>query len=195
MPTGYTAAVVDGRVTEFPAFAMSCARAFGALVTMRDDPSDAVIPDEIVPSPYYANRLEGLQVRLKELKGLTPEQVETAASEAHEKACQCYADSERERLEANARIEAMSAKVSAWEPPSPDHQEMKSFMLQQLSISISDSYSKPPEKLLAWEWLAREVSQTLNEINSSIKHHAEEVERAQGRTQWIKQLRASLEVV
>lgn len=37
MPTGYTASVQEGKVTEFRDFAMECARAFGALVMMRDE--------------------------------------------------------------------------------------------------------------------------------------------------------------
>ena len=35
MPTGYTAAVCSGEITEIKDFALSCARAFGALITMR----------------------------------------------------------------------------------------------------------------------------------------------------------------
>lgn len=45
MPTGYTADVQSGKVTDFAEYAMNCARAFGALVLMRDDPSDADIPE------------------------------------------------------------------------------------------------------------------------------------------------------
>lgn len=37
MPTGYTDAIKDG--ISFNQFILSCARAFGALITMRDEPS------------------------------------------------------------------------------------------------------------------------------------------------------------
>jgi hypothetical protein len=50
MPTGYTAAVADGTITEFPDFAMQCARAFGTLVLMRDEPQDAAIPEKFEPA-------------------------------------------------------------------------------------------------------------------------------------------------
>lgn len=56
MPTGYTAAVCDGKITEFPAFALQCARAFGALITMRDDAMNAPIPEEIKPDTSYYDK-------------------------------------------------------------------------------------------------------------------------------------------
>lgn len=59
MPTGYTAGVKDGTVTDFKAFVMQCARAFGALIDMRDDPSDVPIPKSFAPSSYGKNILDG----------------------------------------------------------------------------------------------------------------------------------------
>jgi len=57
MPTGYTYPVVEGKITEFSDFALSCARAFGALITMRDDPHDTPIPETFEPSDYNAKKL------------------------------------------------------------------------------------------------------------------------------------------
>jgi len=37
MPTGYTADLNDGKQVTFQEFTMKCARAFGALIEMRDD--------------------------------------------------------------------------------------------------------------------------------------------------------------
>lgn len=53
MPTGYTVGIADGKITTFEQYAMTCARAFGALVMMRDDPFDAPIPEEIKVADYY----------------------------------------------------------------------------------------------------------------------------------------------
>lgn len=55
MPTGYTAAIADG--IDFKTYALSCARAFGALVEMRDEPANAPIPEEFKPSSYYVTSL------------------------------------------------------------------------------------------------------------------------------------------
>ena len=40
MPTGYTAIIEDDPNCTFEQYLMRCARAFGATVTMRDDPLD-----------------------------------------------------------------------------------------------------------------------------------------------------------
>lgn len=49
MPTGYTADLME-KGMEFKPFVLQCARAFGALITMRDDSLDA-------PSPKSLNRM------------------------------------------------------------------------------------------------------------------------------------------
>ncbi len=53
MPTGYTQAIVDNPNLSFKSFVLQCSRAFGALVTMRDDDNNAPIPDEIKPDDYH----------------------------------------------------------------------------------------------------------------------------------------------
>ena len=55
MPTGYTAKIADGQT--FEEFILSCARAFGALVEMRDEPADAPIPEEFKPSAYHTTQI------------------------------------------------------------------------------------------------------------------------------------------
>ena len=65
MPTGYTDAIKDG--ITFQQFAMNCARAFGACVTMRDDPSDKPIPERFEPSAWHKERLGDAYAALSEL--------------------------------------------------------------------------------------------------------------------------------
>ena len=56
MPTGYTAYVQDGVITEFADFAMKCARAFGALIDMRDESLDAEIRVQREPNTEYFDK-------------------------------------------------------------------------------------------------------------------------------------------
>lgn len=60
MPTGYTWDIKD-EIT-FEQFIMNCARAFGALVEMRDEPRDKKIPDELKPSDYHNKELSKHQM-------------------------------------------------------------------------------------------------------------------------------------
>jgi len=44
MPTGYTAEIYEGeKEVTFEKFALTCARAFGACITIRDEPMSASI--------------------------------------------------------------------------------------------------------------------------------------------------------
>jgi hypothetical protein len=70
VPTGYTATLNHGEQT-FPDFALHCARAFGALVSLRDESSDTPIPEVIEPSPYELEYLEKTRVKLFELTELS----------------------------------------------------------------------------------------------------------------------------
>lgn len=193
MPTGYTAEVVDGKVTEFPDFALICARAFGALITMRDDPMDAPIPDEFEPDGYYAKRVaEGLK-ELGNVQAMSNSEASDAAAKAHKEALEHRANYLR-RQEAEAeRINAMLAKVRAWTPPTPDHQGMKKFMVEQLTISLPGEYAPAvPELLDGPTWRQRRIDTLAEEVARHKIEREKEVERAKTRTQWVKDLRASL---
>lgn len=194
MPTGYTYPVVDGKITEFSDFALSCARAFGALITMREDPMDKPIPDEIAPdTKYYDERLAEHQKRLGEVLDMTDAECDAAAAAEHEEALKSRADYlARQEAEA-ARINAMLVKVRAWTPPTADHTEMKKFMIDQLVMSLPGTYSPAiPEKLDGATWRKRTGDELAQSVVRDKAEIAKEIERAAGRTLWIKSLRMSL---
>jgi len=195
MPTGYTAPVVDGEVTEFKDFALRCARAFGALISMRDEPLSAPIRDEVDGDEgYYKERLNEDIALLAKLEAMT---LEDAAVES-EKDYQTIGKWHRESIERltaeNDRLKAMEAKVFAWEPPTRDHQEMKNFMLEQLRISYNDTsfYSKDLVKQTPIEWLHNKITETKKEIKRYTKEAEKEAERIASRNKWIKELKESL---
>ena len=127
---------------------MQCARAFGALIEMRDSHPDAEIPFEFPVSDYHVKQ----EVKARELL-LTTEALSLA--ESNDKAAAEYqreVDAYHERKERRAtvrhRYESMLERAKAWDPPSADHVEMKQFMIQQLEESIKfdcdGSYDKFP---------------------------------------------------
>jgi membrane-bound lytic murein transglycosylase len=195
MPTGYTHGVADGKVTDFPTFAMECARAFGALISMRDD-YDAPVPDEFQPSDYHAVQLEEARLRLTELQALTPEQAEERAAEAYVKACESNAQFKANTDEKRRRYEAMLEQVRAWEPPTAEHVELKRFMEAQLTDSIRHDCEWQPEEPVRQSW-SEWLDDQLKQAHSSIRYHASEdaAERARiaGRNAWVKGLRESLQ--
>lgn len=196
MPTGYTAGVADGSITEFSDFAMQCARAFGALISLRDAPSGTPIPDEFKPSPYHDEQLAAAKARQCELTLMTPEQVEIAAEAAFEVATVRKQERDAANEEQRRRYLAMRAHVEAWKAPSRDHEGLRTFMLEQLTQSIDFDCSSEPSKALvkpsSQEWLARQIEINDSDLVYHSRQAAEEVRRCVERTKWVCQLRASL---
>ncbi len=197
MPTGYTADVQSGKITEFNDFVMQCARAFGALVTMRDSPADATIPDRFEPSDYHDKELVEARDRIAFLKRLSDEDKEREASAAFDRRMSEWRRRCDQRIEHKARYSTMLEKVRAWEPPTSEHTGLKDFMVKQLSESIdvdcSSTYDDEPQRQTGEEWFACEMK----EANRSFKYHTKERacehERAASRTKWVRDLRSSLQ--
>lgn len=201
MPTGYTADVATGKVAEFREFAMQCARAFGALVTMRDDAPDAPIPDAFEPANYYQERLDKAIAERSRIHAMTvSEAVEDLAKHNAKQA------TARQRLVAESadtrkRYEAMLSKATAWVPPTTEHQGLKDFMVQQLTESIrwdchdEDDFAErcyPSFAGNASEWLTILDAKADQEVEAARKSLDEEVQRCRSRTAWLRNLRDSL---
>lgn len=196
MPTGYTADVQSGSVTEFPDFAMQCARAFGALITMREDPSGAVIPDRFEPSNYHAQKLKEVNSELTRLQGLSYDEIRAERDIDEAKRIARRTEFAGNQMAHRARYEAMLNKVNGWTPPSSDHEEMKKFMASQLIESIKfdctpSSYEDAPIPP-ALEWYEDQLESVHESISYHEKKHLEELERTEQRNEWMRLLRESI---
>ena len=65
MATGYTHSIKND--ITFEQFALLCARAFGACIEMRDDPTDKPIPKKFKVDSYHAKELKEAKTKLKTL--------------------------------------------------------------------------------------------------------------------------------
>lgn len=195
MPTGYTASVADGDVTDFRTFAMRCARGMGALITMRDDPWDASIPDEFQPSSYHETALDKAQESLADARSWSTGEASQRAAADHFSAVREAADMARRDGEKRRRYEAMLNQVEAWEPPTPDHNDFKKFMVEQLqeSIRFDCGHTWNAPALQDGEvYRQAMIAKAERDIAYHAKGRAEENERAKGRTEWVRALRRSL---
>jgi hypothetical protein len=199
MPTGYTAAIEKG--ITFNQFAMDCARNFGALVLMRDEPAGAPIPEEFPPNDYNSKRLEEAKA---ELVRITAMSAESAQSEADKEAA-ALIESDRKQAEESrqllAKYQDMLKSVKAWNPPTPDHKGLKDFMMQKIEESIKfDCGAAEPDYAYksfkgyktGLEWKSEKTLKAIRDIAYHEAENAKEIERAKGRTRWVKQLRDSL---
>ncbi len=195
MPTGYTANIGDKDIT-FKQFVWSCARNFGALVMMRDDPNDAEIPEEFKPSNYHKESLEKAYRELKDLDQISEKEATLKSIEECNEKNKQEKEYEKKKLILKNKYLAMLEKVKAWNPPSPDHENLKKFMISQIEESIDFDCKVYPNKtnmpLSGKDWLKEKRDHILWEIEYHTKEDREECERVAGRNLWLKQLRESL---
>jgi hypothetical protein len=196
MPTGYTECVGNGKVKDFSKFAMNCARAFGACITMRDEPFDAPIPEIFKPNPYYKERTEEDSKDLKAIENMSEKEIKKAIEEEFKKDLDSYNRRLKAKREIKKNYEKMLIKVGAWRPPTEDHIAMKNFMIEQLTSSIdsdcSEEYMQKPEKLQPEEWRKVQIKELKRSLEYCKKAWEEECDRSKTRTEWVENLRKSL---
>jgi hypothetical protein len=168
-----------------------CARAFGALIMMRDDPWDAPVPEEFKPSDYNAKKLAEIADELGVIEAMTDEEATALFEKEHAELIAKYESWDRDKDEKRARYESMMEKVRAWTPPSADHAPLKSFMIEQLTTSINfdcthyERTEKVPTK-------AGRIAKLKKDLEYHTKEDREERERVSGRNAWLKALRSSV---
>jgi hypothetical protein len=194
MPTGYTAKLHAGE-QKFPDFALQCARAFGALIEMRDEPTNAKIPETFEPSEHHVKGLEKAKKERAGLEKLTIEQAEKKAEAHYKRELKHHKESELKRQAMKLRYEGMLKQVDRWRPPTTEHREFKEFMRSQLSESINFDCSPTPAptKMDGATWLKKQIEHAAWEVEYHSDEGMKEVERAKERTQWVRALRKSLE--
>jgi hypothetical protein len=205
MPTGYTAAVQDGTITEFKDYALQCARAFGASIMQRDDdPSEP--PKEQEESSYYQERVDETLEEIEVLVNLSDEELVESEKNANLRELdQCKQRLEDEKIE-KIRYDDMLEKVRDWEAPSAEHLKYKEFMINQLVESIEfdcggsyyeNDLRKAVSKLeyipTAKEIREGRMADLQRDLEYYRKNLAEENALVFSRNQWIRQLYESLE--
>jgi len=195
MPTGYTLDLYDGKNITFKEFVMKCARAFGALISMKDESLNAPIPEHLEPSDYHLKEIEKAKKRLEEVNRWDEDRAEQEADRVYEKALKKRKEFIKKNSAIRKRYEDMLAKVLKWEPPSSDHENLKQFMIQQLKDSIKfDCYTpEMPRRLSGEEYKQQEINNALSNIEYHSKEYAEEVDRVQRNNKWLQLLRDSLQ--
>ena len=195
MATGYTHPVIEGEITELKDFAMLCARAFGACITMRDESLDTKIPDEFTPSTqYYDDEIETTIVEIDMLSALDPSKYEELAQAAYDESYAEYLKSQEDSKRENAALDLMMEKVKKW-TPSEDLIGLKKFMIEQLDISGNRYHLTAPKRQTGDEWFKNELEYKCDHLKHCTESRNKEIERTKQRNEWIRKLRTELEKI
>lgn len=198
MPTGLTARIYEGKEVSFKDFALLCARQFGALMHMKDEPLDApIIKRE--PNTFYLEELNKSKRKLEEFKANPPvkEFLVKEWAEKLERLKEEDIKRNKEYDELRMRYLKMLKQVEEWVPPTKEHTKLKQFMVEQLEHSIQfdcmihNNADKFPtmeqyiEDGLSPRHLEKEVEYYQRRWDNEVKH-CEEVNK------WIEDLIKSL---
>src|SRR6056297_1005549 len=97
MPTGYTHQIKDG--ISFEKYALGCARAFGATISMRDDPPDAEIPEKFDESDHHLEKIKEAQDNLNDFLSQKEDDLIARFSKEREETIKMYKNRIKEKVE------------------------------------------------------------------------------------------------
>ena len=203
MPTGYTAGILDGRINTFEEFAKACAKAFGGMSHMRhSETTDEYIPDKI--NDYYTDSIDKCNRKLVELANKSNEDLENEALVE-------YNDDKEHNLKQIVRVNNDREKLTKflqsakdYIPPTEDHEDIKNFMIQQLTDTIvSDCNTEyHDQQLIRNHQLIKDLPnrnlrlEKLEVINTSlgynIKRFKDETTRIDENNEWVRVLFKSI---
>lgn len=195
MPSGYTAKLYEGD-QDFTEFLFGCARGIGYLISMRDEPWTAEIPDFFVPDPYYEERVARARGRIDEIQALDDVELMKSQERQREdrvKSLEKYANENRQRKE---RYVKMLDRAKAWEPPTAEHEGLQQLMVEQLEQSLQfDTDHRPPALpplSPVAEYREQELALAHAEIEDAERELEREISRCEDRTAWVQALKSSV---
>lgn len=200
MQTEYTYKLM-GNGQSFNDFVMGCARAMEECITLRDEPSYTGITRQFKPDKSYAKYLKEKEALLAKLLIVKNKQSpEDYAILQLDSAIGRVKKFGASNIIEDARVDDMIRLVKAWLPPTSDHQELKQFMLKQLStsrhstndycekeIGVLENLKNSPQNY--FELLIIEAKVDVRGAQAGLEG---ETDRCKSRNAWIKALQESL---
>lgn len=200
MPSGYTAGVADGTISEFGDYARMFARQFGAFVMHRDEPVAAyrsllALLPETKCSDYHERQLEAAEIRREELLRRTDAEWESHWRSDHKAAVDEWEDRIREHRETRRRYEAMIAKAKLFKSPSVNHgryaQQLVTHLQESMNRDCGHEPKRPVRPTLV-EYREQEVNKAFRDITYHRKGWEADKERHAARVEWVEKLEAAI---
>jgi hypothetical protein len=182
MPTGYTAPVEDGTVTDVKDFAAACARAFGAFMHQRDERMDAVLRYPDLDTKFYDEGLVNAKAEISRWQQMSEEDKYKEWSEYAKTQTVQRHKAKATAATKRARYESMLAQVEEVDTPSI-LENFKNFMVEQLESSIkhdcgNDGFEDRFYGVLSFsEWCDRKAEAVLRDAT----YYDEQAQKARKR--------------
>lgn len=174
MPTGYTFKLYESDQS-FADFVWTCAKPFVKTMTAATSPLDTLLDVESVTRGLVLKQAEA---ELAHWQSMDPQDA-SLREKLESDYRQEVRDFERrasEEATRKARFRAMEERVNEWRPPTPEHQKLKDFMLEQLAFETQfEPYyteDKRPVRKTPEEYIGERIRWTKNLVD----HYASQME-------------------
>ena len=193
MPTGYTEKLMKSDQT-FQEFILECAKHF---IIFKDSSDNTSILDKFEPSEYTIKKLIELNEKLERFKSMNIAEIINFNKKAKSEKINLCIENYENALNENNRLRKMEIQIYKWIPPTKKHQELKSFMIQQLNISKNDIdflyiLRLKEETKSETSYYPEAIENILKDIKYYITKKEKEIIQAQERTEWMQELKLSI---
>jgi hypothetical protein len=135
MPTGYTAKIIEGEITDFKDFAKLCIRNFGATIHMRDDSLDSDYTPDEVPN-FYLKNIESSEKKLELIEKKSDEEIINDLNKDILNDIKYYEEKIAKMKIVCKRLNDMYKKALNFKLLSDDYLNYKLFLIDQLKTTI-----------------------------------------------------------
>ena len=195
MPTGYTAGIEDGTIATLREYALVCARAFGACISLRDEPLTAPLPERISPKVQrYDAEIAKARAEIVRLNMLSAKECDEAAAGAYAERMKSRDEYMAGCMPIKKRYDSMRQATLEWSPPI-ELVELKAFMLQQIAVSqVGESSCYPePVRQSAEQWFADALGRAADDLAYYEDRRGKAIRIAEENNRWLAMLRESLD--
>ena len=206
MPTGYTAGIIDGKTETFQDFAKLCMKAFGACIHMRDENMNKEYEPR-TPSDYHTKALEKAKEKLKQAETFTDAELIEMRTKELEESKKYHLESIAKTKVVKAKLQEFLNKAIEFKAPTPDHEGLRKFMIEQLQTTIDhDGSSRYHDEALPQVEMelknidANQIRFSLiadanKDIAYHLKEYKEELKRCTESNAWVETLLGALACV
>lgn len=193
MTTGYTSDVEDGKIG-FEEFVWNCTRAFGVFLHMRDESHGTKLRVS-EPDNYYKERVETATKDLTTILARTDKEWAAEFKKDDELREKSNAESRAKNLKTRKNLTKVLQQVYNW-VAGPDHEELKKFMVQQLTSSLDycKDYDSPKNEQTFQKRVEDEVEWAVSNAKRAREDYAKQLRRSEEAQVWVDSLRAQIPV-
>lgn len=191
MANSLTHAIACGAATDLRTFLWRAANSYGM-------PTQPVPLEGAYEQPaQLLDAIKDAEEQIAAMQSWSSQEAERRAELYYDGQLKRYEAHNREQQALKDRYERMKSLVEAWEAPSAEHEDFKSYMLKNIQESLEHDV-KPftaPERLNGEDYVRKEIELYQHIIESSrknLKKHREDHNQAAATAQYWVDLHASL---